>query len=153
MDNMDDEYGAKLDEMQDAVDAAIADRLETAKEKFVDVLKRGERPDAVIYSAYANQIDEPCLPINNLHEVPFKGTFTVIGEYDSFWDGRGVGIIGEPMTQQCGKEFRSEPITDPTWLQLAVLANESILTTNDFHHIFLESVNLVGDSLYLVFGS
>lgn len=150
---MDDAYGAKLDEMQDAIDIAIANQSGTAKEKFVEVLKRGERIDAVIYSAYENEEDEPGLPINNLDEIPFKGTFTVIGEYDSFWDGRGTGFIGDPIGKTCGTEFKSELITNPTWLQLAVLANESIFTTNDFHHVFLENVNMVGDSLYLSFGS
>lgn len=146
-----DIYGERIAEMQDRIDIAIFEK-HGKKGVFVHALKHGERVDAVIYSAYDNDINDD-LPIDNLDVVPFKGTYTVVGEYDEFWDGRGVGIIGDPIEESRGREYRSEPITDPTWLQIAVLANESIHTTNDFHHVFLENVNRVGNCLYLSFGS
>lgn len=150
-----DAYGERLALMQDRIDIAISE-FYNAKDTFVHALKHGERIDAVIYSAYEVSPDSDegeGLPIDNLNEVPFKGTFTVIGEYDEFWDGRGSGVLGDPGNEPGGREYRSEPITDPTWLQLAVLANESIHTTNDYHHVFLENVNLVAGNLYLSFGS
>jgi len=144
------EYFDAMDEMSDRVDAAIAASYANNKEKFVSALKCGNQ-NVVIYSAC--DFDEKDVPIDNLDVVPVKGTFIVVGEYDEFWDGRGVGIIGEPIGVQCGSEYKSEPITDPTWLQIAVLANESILTTNDLHHVFLENIRQVDDRLYLSFGS
>jgi len=149
-DNQYKEYCDRNSAIQDRVDDAIAKHY-SAKEAFVHGLKHGERVDAVIFSCEPS--DENDMPIDNLDEIPFEGTFTIVGEYDEFWDGRGVGIIGDPIEESRGREFRSEPITNPTWLQLAVLANESIHTTNDYHHVYLENVNLVGNCLYLSFGS
>jgi len=145
-----EEYCNRTSAIQDKVDDAITESF-TEKGVFIHALKHGERVDAVIYSA--GDTDDRDMPIDNLNEVPHKGTFIVIGEYDEFWDGRGIGLIGDPIEESRGCEYRSELITDPTWLQLAVLANESIFTTNDFHHAFFENVNLVGDRLYLSFGS
>ena len=137
-----DKYYDLVDEMQDTIDAAIA------------ASGREEKP--LIYSAYDD--DENEMPINNLNEVAFKGTFTVIYAHSNFWDGRGIGLLGVPAEEQgggepCGRPYRSEEVTDPTWLTLAVLANEAILTTNDLHHVFLESVTQDGDELELHFGS
>ena len=125
-----DEYGDKLDAMQDRIDEAIKAAYLGNKDKFVDALKHGVRC-AVIYSAYSN--DDNDLPTNNLDEVPYKGTFTVKGDYHEYWNPGGQGGT-----------YVSEPITDPTWLQLAVLANDSIHATQDFHHVFFESVEKDG---------
>jgi hypothetical protein len=148
---MDDDTFNKYDRivgsMSDRIDVAIKESHKGNKDKFVGLLKN-EELFAVIYSAYEVKDD---LPVDNLDEVAFEGTFTVVGEYDEFWDGHG-GMLRE-STERCGREYKSEPITNPTWLQLAVLANESIITTNDRHHVFFEIAKQQQDRIYLSFGS
>jgi hypothetical protein len=138
----DDPYGDALGDMQDRVDAAIA-KHNAGKAGFVKKLQRGERLDVLIYSAYNNDKDTD-IPIDNLDEIPHRGTFVVVSEYESNWDYTGNGEL-----------YISEPITDPTWLDIALFANESIHVTGDYHHVFLESVEVVdnGKALKLWFGS
>lgn len=134
-----DLYGEKLDAIYDRADHAIDTRAANSSSDFLRVLKNGNR-NAVIYSAY--EIDENDLPIDNLDEVPFKGTFIVKGLHMDYWDSDGDG-----------ETYHSNPITDPTWLQLTVLANDCVNTTRDYHHIFFEGVNKEGKYLTLAFGS
>jgi len=129
-----------MDAMEERVDAAIRVSENNDKDGFVNKLKRGPIENHVIYSAC--EYDEDDMPIDNLDEIPHKGTFTVVGQYDGFWERGGKGC-----------EYNSDPITDPTWLQLTVLANEAIHVTKDMHHVFFENVNKEGDILYLSFGS
>lgn len=148
---MSDEYSTLLNEMTDRVDAAIVASGEDNKEEFVRRLKFGIA-HLVIYSAY-EVVDD--LPINNLDDVAFKGTFGVTGDYDEFWDGRS-GWLNQTTgyhNELAGSAYKSDPITDPTWLQLAVLANECIIATNDTHHVFFEGADKDKDTLRLFFGS
>ncbi len=138
-----DPYSDALCEIQDRVDAAIAE-YNAGKDGFIRKLKRGERLDVVIYSAYDTD-KENDIPIDNLDEIPHEGTFVVVAEYDSFWDSTG----------QNGESYISEPVTNPTWLELTVLANEAMHVTGDYHHCFFENVNLAdnGKALKLSYGS
>lgn len=124
-----DAWEAGMDAITDRVDAAIE--------------KSGEK-NVLVYSAY-NEVDD--VPVDNLDDVVFEGTFVVEVPHDDFWDGRGVGLIGVPVEEQgggepCGQDFVSDKVTNPTWLELAVIANKAILTTNDLHHVFLESAEI-----------
>jgi hypothetical protein len=132
-----DSYEDKIDAMQDRIDAEIkAPFGKTDKEKFVVALKQEIFDDIVIYSAYDTDDFNNDLPIDNLNEIPHKGTFVVT--YTMHWGD---------------KNYESKPITDPTWLQLAVLANEAIHVTGDKHHVFFENVTKEGSTLELGFGS
>ncbi len=77
----------------------------------------------VYYSAYktSNVTGDP---LNNLNTVAIRGKVILEQEYDD-----------------C-KSYRSEVVENPTWLDIAVLANKMIITTQDFHY-FLEGVNPV----------
>ena len=88
----------------------------------------GEKP-VVYYSAY--QSDDDDLPIDNLDEVAIHGKVRFLAEH--------VSEVGE------GRPYSSEIVESPTWLDVAVLANEMIKTTCDFHHQFLESVRIAGE--------
>jgi len=134
----DDAYDDMLTEMYNEVDAAIE--------------ASGQKRNHVIYSAY-DVIDD--LPVNNLHEIPYRGTFTVVAEHDDFWDGMGSGWVGdtESMSEPRGRNYESVVVTDPTWLALSVLANQAIIATNDLHHVYLECVVKKGNKLELSFGS
>jgi hypothetical protein len=136
-------YEERSDEISDMVDEAIRVPGRARKEKFVNSLKQPVE-NVVIYSAYKTETTgDGDLPINNLNDVAFIGTFTVVckkSDYDLWRDN-------------LSQDYKSSPITNPTWLELAVLANDSILTTRDFHHVFFEGAVEKEDTLHLFFGS
>ena len=78
----------------------------------------------VYYSAYKTDSDGN--PINNLRDVAVEGKVILTQGHDEFWGD------GEP--------YQSDVIENPTWLDLAILANDMIEMTGDYHHIFLEKV-------------
>lgn len=94
-------------------------------EKRVDeaVKKNGQKP-YVIYSAY--QHDEDGIPINNLDEIAVEGNVKFVEMGDTFFGD--------------GSNYESDVFYNPTWLDVAVLANEMIIATGDKHHVFLEGV-------------
>ena len=50
--------------------------------------------------------------------------------------------------------YRSKPITNPTWMDVCKVANESIHVTDDYHHVYLEGISPVEDGVYaMTFGS
>jgi hypothetical protein len=73
----------------------------------------------VIYSAY--DYDEWDIPIDNLDEIPIKGKVEFIGSLS----------------------FESGVFDNPTWLDICVIANRMIIETKDYHHIYLEDVDVV----------
>lgn len=101
-----------------------------------DLSEWGKRTDAMVlevcrnikneclveYSAFTE--DKNRFPINNLNKIAIKGRVIVIQKYDLFW-GKG-------------KNYSSDKHTNPTWLDLSIIANEIIHITGDKHHIFLE---------------
>lgn len=80
----------------------------------------------VFYSAYKTSKSTGD-PLNNLNQVAIRGKVILAAPYDDFW--------GED-----GKAYQSEVVEDPTWLEVAVLADAMIRTTKDTHHSFLEGV-------------
>ena len=139
-----DAYDDALAAIYNRVDEAIEEAAVSTSSRFLNTLEHGSR-NALIYSVYETGEDSEAgegLPIDNLDEVPFKGTYIVKGTYHDFYDGSGKG-----------ETYISDPITDPTWLQLCVLANDCINTTRDYHHVFFEGANREGKYLSLGFGS
>jgi hypothetical protein len=118
----------KIDEWGDAWDA-IEDRIEV-------VLQAKGQEKIVLYSSYDE--DDEDNPVDNLDEVAAKGKVIFVCKYDGFW--------GE------GKDYRSEVLKNPTWMQVALCANEMIKTTGDQHHVFLEGIQKIkeedGVSIY-----
>ena len=86
---------------------------------------KAKNPEAkchVIYSAYDS--DENGDPINNLDDIAATGP--VVFESNSYY----------------GHDF-SVRLIDPTWLDVAVVANDMIIETQDFHHIYLEGIMVI----------
>jgi hypothetical protein len=75
--------------------------------------------------------DDDGVPVDNLDEVAWEGRCRFVQEGETFFGN--------------GKGYRSEVLENPTWLQVAVLANEMIKATGDEHHVFLESVDDTGE--------
>lgn len=74
----------------------------------------------VIYSAY--DYDEWDNPVDNLNEIPIKGKVVFFNSYETFDSG---------------------VYENPTWLDICVIANRMIIETKDYHHIYLEDVDVV----------
>jgi len=66
----------------------------------------------------------------DMDAIAIEGTAQVTMPHDGFW--------GE------GKDYISPIVVNPTWLQLAMFANEGINVTGDNHHVFFENVRCVG---------
>jgi len=132
-----DLFSERMDEMDDRITAAIAASYD-GKDGFVKKLQGGILENKVIYAAY--DTDDNDNPIINFDEVAFKGTFVCV--YDMHW--------GDTT-------YYSEPVTNPTWLDLAVIANEAIHVSGDDHHVFFEGAEPRegpnGAELRLYFGS
>lgn len=70
----------------------------------------------------------------DMNDIAIEGKVIMDMPYDEFW-GEG------------GKPWQSETLENPTWLELAVLADEMIRVTDDLHHIFLENVYRAGNDI------
>ena len=79
----------------------------------------------VTYSVYGD--DANGLPVDNLDEVAVRGRVQFVDDF-------GLWHSGEP--------YVSPIVSNPTWLEVAVLANEMIKVTGDYHHIFLEGITV-----------
>lgn len=80
-----------------------------------------------------NEFDKYGVPVNNLDQIAYHGTYRFGQKYDPDWDvttDNGKDKNGIP-----GKDYMSEPITDPTWLEVMVMANTAILITHDQCHV------------------
>jgi len=73
----------------------------------------------VRYSAFKS--DANGIPIDNLGEIAVKGNVTVLDDTDMFF-------------AFC---------ENPTWLDLAVLANGMLNKTDDDHHVFFENYEII----------
>lgn len=92
--------------------------------------KRRSGPNSethVTFSAYQGNYPE----LDKLGKVPIKGRVRFVRKFDGWGNGR---------------DYRSRVYKSPTWLQIATLANDMIVATDDLHHVFLEGVEVIGKS-------
>ena len=66
---------------------------------------------------------------DNLDKAPIEGKVIFIREKDSF----------------AIAPYQSELFENPTWLEICGCANDSIIQTGDYHHVFLEDVYIEGE--------
>ena len=86
----------------------------------------------VYYSAYTS--DDRCHPIDNLDEVAVDGVVQFTCQYA--WVQENLDGADDVYGN-----YLSDKITNPTWLDIALIANEMINRTGDHHHVFLEGIN------------
>lgn len=70
----------------------------------------------------------------DISDVAIEGRCVIVDKYREYW-----------ARHRDGKNYRSAVMTDPTWEDLMVVANEVIRTTGDWHHVFLETIEEVKD--------
>jgi len=78
----------------------------------------------VIYEAY--DYDDEDLPVDNLDQQAHKGRIRFVAE--------------DPND---GETFESETLENPTWLDVARVANQMLIALNDHHHVYLEGFDIV----------
>jgi hypothetical protein len=103
--------------------------ISAAMDSAVNEAIRAKDPDAkcyVIYSAYESDADGN--PINNLEDITIAGHIKLVK----------LGSIYNPDV--------SVTLTNPTWLDIAVIANDMIIAKEDFHHVYLESITIINNA-------
>lgn len=102
-----------------------SNKIKAMHDRIADKLGR---PPVVYYSAYRTK---DCLPLDNLDEVAVEGDVKFVANYEPFWGS--------------GSPYESPVVSSPTWLDVAVLCDDMIRTTGDYHHHFLEGITLNDD--------
>jgi len=92
-----------------------------------------EYRDHVSFSAWP--VDGKNAYTNNLDEVAVEDRIKIVTKHQSFFGG---------MAPENRKDYESNIMKNPTWLDLCLCANDMINCTGDNHHIFLEGVHKTG---------
>jgi hypothetical protein len=100
---------------------AIRDRVETA---FPDGL--------VEFSAFPE--DDNGLPVDVLDELAVDGPVVFTAKHDPFFGS--------------GKDYVSNQLNSPTWMEVVAVANDAVQCTGDRHHIYLEGVENTGKLIH-----
>lgn len=108
---------------KDEHDAEYDARLDAIRERVAAAVT-GE--PFVLFSAY--HLGDDALPIDNLDEVAYDGRCKFVSP---------AGIWRE-------RAYESSIISNPTWLDIAKLANDMIVLTGDRHHLYLEEIGRLG---------
>ena len=103
--------------------------LDSWHEKERQLADSGAYRDQVSFSAYADDWSD------NLDEVAVEGRIMIKSPKQDFFGG---------MSAEHRKDYVSEILTNPTWLDLCLCANDMINCGGDNHHIFLEDVHRTG---------
>lgn len=108
----------------------LRESYNSIQKKVIDAIKAsGSKEAIVIYKAYSE--DGEKLPVDNLQEIAVKGKCR-------FASSRNV-YLGKTTEQ----DYVSKVVIDPTWLQVALLANEMLEKTKETKRICLEDILLV----------
>ena len=118
----------------DILDPLIAEGMESEREQAIYnqrhdqihdkiAARLGEKP-VIHYSTQRN--DEDGLQKDNLDEIAVEGRVCFHARSDAFF-GKGV-------------DYTSPVVESPTWLDVAVFANQAMKTTGDFAHWFFEGL-------------
>lgn len=131
-------------QMQARVDAAV--RARRVK------LQLPTSPVFVRYSAFGRSNEEPF--IDNLDELVYPGKAMFEAPFVAHWmelcqvapNPRGLhhneapDWLKRPSAAAAFGDYQSAVVYQPTWLDVAVLADDMIRRTGDFHHVFLEGL-------------
>jgi hypothetical protein len=141
MEDQEDKFwadGGIYEQMRDRVSEYIKEHRNVTDVKFdiklgfdeiakkeTDLQNAGVYRDFVSFSAYPDDYTD------NLDEVAVKGRVQFRQPYQAFFGGMAV---------EARADYKSEILEDPTWLEVALCANDAINITGDNHHIFLEGI-------------
>ena len=66
---------------------------------------------------------------HKLNEIAVQGKCQFVADVDHFW-----------VSEDYPQNYLSDVIEDPSWIDVAMMANEMIHTIQDYHHVFLEGI-------------
>lgn len=120
--------------MNTHVRSSYYDAMDLMDKKIDAAFNNKER--IVLYSAYETNYDDVTDDniIDNLDKIAING--------ECIMTMRHTPLFGP------GEPYTSDLLTDPTWLDLTLLANQMMEITGDLHHCFFEGVILVSDNRY-----
>lgn len=72
----------------------------------------------ILYNAFDR--DASGMPIDNLDEIAYHGVMRLVDDIHDYYDG--------------------PTLTNPTWMEIAIYANDIMIATGDRHHIFLDGI-------------
>lgn len=89
----------------------------------------------IVYNAYT--IDSKGVPVNNIDDVAVCGDVRFFKPID-------------PFSTAKGKAYKSRVVTNPKWLDIAILANSSIKKTKDYTYVILNGIEQspYGNNIY-----
>lgn len=80
---------------------------------------------------------------NKLFERVNDDNMIIINKYDNFFS----------VENAVGDDYISRTLHNPTYLDILIEANKSVVYTADYHHIFLEGINKIeNENVYEYFG-
>jgi len=103
-----------------AISKAYLDAYDKIQDTVEKAIKESGQNVLIKYSAYEDAND---IPINNLKKVPVKGKVIFYDEEE---------------------QFESKVYDSPTWLEIAVIANEMVNITDDYR-TFIEMLDVYND--------
>ena len=111
-------------------------------------LAAGHKKVRVQYSSYETDADD--VPIDNLDQpATHWESANVKGGERRDVPIAGRCVLYRPANDYFGgprsKDYVSDVLANPTWLEVAVCANAAIRRTRDRHHVFLEGLEYCGD--------
>jgi len=102
------------------ISKAYLDAYDKIQDTVEKAIKESGQNVLIRYSAYEDVND---IPINSLNEIPVKGKVIFHDEEE---------------------QFKSKVYDSPTWLEVAVIANEMVSITNNYR-TFLETLEVYSD--------
>lgn len=107
------------------------------KDASIDAYMKIDRDlqDGKVYRNMVSFSAYPRVYTDNLDEVAVEGRIQFRTKHQSFFGG---------MAEEVRKDYESEILTNPTWMEVALCANDMINCTGDNHHVFLEAIHKTG---------
>lgn len=133
----------------------LDEKIDQMKEKIAQRIAK----EFVIYGV--NKYDDDGMLIDNLDEIAIKGKVYFFQKYENVWQEQGeeppgkepIGIAISKTDPQAeieihmyigkGKDYISQLVENPTWLEVAQLADDMIQITGDYHHVYLEGIEVI----------
>lgn len=110
---------------------------EHSEEEFV---RLWDEVDAAIEAAgkqsrvYFSAVGDDGRDVRDLNTIAYHGRCRFVHKYEPRWESEHA---------PAGRHTYTSPVVDsPTWLQVAMFANDMMEATGDYHHCFLEGITV-----------
>ncbi len=119
--------------VSEQIEEQIAAHIASNRSVYTHTEDQIEYRERVLYSVYPTEGKNAYT--NNLDEVAVEGRIKIETKHDNFFGG---------MASESRRDYESEILENPIWLDICLCANDMINITGDSHHVFLEGLNKTG---------